>query len=514
MTNQPALTQGVNTASGKINSIRPPKYLRNAQKGLGSLSSESIISIVAIVVALVEVLGILAAIHAVMNTRTSQGAIAWGISLVTFPWLTLPLYAVFGRSKFKGYAVTRHLGDEKARHVIEECHKEAAEGDLILKEQARFEGALTRLVDLPITRFNKSRLLVDGEATFQRIFDGIAAAVDYILVEFYIVKDDKLGRELQSLLINKARENVSVYFLYDEIGSHKLPARYTREMNAAGVVTSAFHTTQGKTNQFQLNFRNHRKIVVVDGKMAFVGGHNVGDEYVTGHPKLGPWRDTHVELTGPVVQEVQFCFVQDWFWATSSIPELNWHLAKSANGNEETLVIPSGPADPFETCALMFTHAINSARERIWIASPYFVPDSQIIGALKLAALRGVDVRILIPEKPDHRIVYLASFAYYRDILPIGIQLYRFTGGFMHQKVFLVDSTCAAVGTANLDNRSFRLNFELTLLNYDRSFIDQVDEMLQDDFSRSRKAAMEDFTQRPFYFQLAVRFASLLSPIL
>jgi cardiolipin synthase len=478
------------------------------------VSSEWIITIIAISVTLVEILGILTAIHAVMNTRTSQGAIAWGISLVTFPWLALPLYAVFGRSKFKGYASIRHFRDETARQGLEECHKEAAEGDLILKDRSRFDGTLTRLVDLPITRFNKSRLLVDGEATFQRIFDSIAAAVDYILVEFYIVKDDNLGRELKSRLISKARENVRVYFLYDEIGSHKLPLSYIREMKAAGIFTSAFHSTQGKTNQFQLNFRNHRKIVIVDGKTAYVGGHNVGDEYVSGHPKLGPWRDTHVELTGPVVQEVQFCFIQDWFWATSRMPDLNWHLTKSSDGSEETLIIPSGPADPFDTCALMFTHVINSARERIWIASPYFVPDRQIIGALKLAALRGVDVRILLPEKPDHRVVHLASFAFYQNTIPLGIQLYRYTAGFMHQKVFLVDSTCAAVGTANLDNRSFRLNFELTFLNYDRSFIDQIDDMLQNDFTLSRKAALEDYIKKPFYFRLAVRFASLLSPIL
>ncbi len=478
------------------------------------MNSESIITIIAIAVTLVEILGILTAVHAVMNTRTSQGAIAWGISLVTFPWLALPLYAVFGRSKFKGYATIRHFRDEKARQVIEECHKEAVEKDLVPKDRSKLEGALSKLVDLPITRFNKSRLLVDGEVTFQSIFDGIETAKDYVLVEFFIIKDDTLGRELKSRLISKAREKVRVFFLYDEIGSHKLPSSYTREMKAAGIFTSAFHTTQGKTNQFQLNFRNHRKIVIVDGKTAYVGGHNVGDEYVSGHSTLGPWRDTHVELTGPVVQEVQFCFIQDWFWATSRMPDLNWQLTKSDGGFEETLIIPSGPADPFDTCALMFTHAINSARERIWIASPYFVPDSQIIGALKLAALRGVDVRILLPEKPDHRVVYLASFAFYQNTIPLGIQLYRFTAGFMHQKVFLVDSTCAAVGTANLDNRSFRLNFELTFLNYDRAFIDQIDDMLQNDFARSRTATLEDYTETPFYFRLAVRFASLLSPIL
>jgi len=162
----------------------------------------------------------------------------------------------------------------------------------------------------------------------------------------------------------------------------------------------------------------------------------------------------------------------------------------------------------------MFVQAIHMAKERIWIASPYFVPDGQVLSALKLAALRGVDVRILIPEKADHRIVYLASFSYYENILPIGIKLYRYTDGFMHQKVFLVDSNCAAVGTANLDNRSFRLNFELTLLNYDLSFIKKIEDMLKDDFSRSRPVELTDYTQRSFFFKLVVRSARLLAPIL
>jgi cardiolipin synthase len=177
-------------------------------------------------------------------------------------------------------------------------------------------------------------------------------------------------------------------------------------------------------------------------------------------------------------------------------------------------MIASGPADRLETCGLMFVQAINAAREQVWIASPYFVPDLQTLGALKLAALRGVDVRILLPEKADHRTVYLASFSYYQNTLPFGIKLYRYTAGFMHQKVFLIDSSCAAVGTANLDNRSFRLNFEITLLNYDSGFVKEVETMLENDFSRSRPATMEDYSQRPFFFKLAVRSARLLAPIL
>ena len=478
------------------------------------LNADVVLTIFAIVVPLVELLGIIAAVHAVMNARTSQGAIAWGISLVTFPWLALILYAIFGRNKFKGYVSLRNLKNESIQHVIDAYQTEAIEKRMIQEEPSTSEIALTRLSALPITRFNKSRLLIDGEETFRAIFEGIESAKEYILVQFYIIKDDELGRELKTKLIRKARENIRVYFLYDEIGSYKLSQTYIQEMQDEGIVTSAFHTTKGKANHFQLNFRNHRKIVIIDGKTAYVGGHNVGDEYVSKHPKFGAWRDTHVKVEGPVVKLVQYCFTQDWYWATNRIPDLNWELQKAENGCEEALIIASGPADPLETCSLMFVHAIHTARERIWIASPYFVPDGQVLSALKLAVLRGVDVRILIPEKPDHRTVYLASFSYYENTLPFGIKLYRYTAGFMHQKVFLVDSTCAAVGTANLDNRSFRLNFELTLLNYDLSFIKKVEDMLNEDFSRSQTVELTDYTQRSFFFKLAVRSARLLAPIL
>ena len=478
------------------------------------LNSDTVFLIVAIVVPLVELCGILAAVHAVMNARTSQGAIAWGISLLTFPWIALVLYAIFGRNKFKGYVLLRNSKDKAIRYVIDKCRVEASERGLIQKDPLTSEIALSRLADLPVTRFNKSHLLVNGEKTFRAIFEGIESAETYILVQFYIIKDDKLGRELKNRLIQKARENVKVYFLYDEIGSYKLPGSYVQDLQKEGIVTSAFHTTKGKANHFQLNFRNHRKVVIVDGKIAYIGGHNVGDEYISKHPKFGPWRDTHVMLEGPAVKLVQYCFIEDWYWATTRIPELSWEFQKAENGSEETLVVASGPADPLETCSLMFVHAIHSAKERIWIASPYFVPDEKVLGALKLAVLKGVDVRILIPERPDHRTVYLASLSYYEDTLPHGIKLYRYTAGFMHQKVFLVDSTCAAVGTANLDNRSFRLNFELTLLNYDMSFIKKIEDMLKDDFSRSRSVELKDYTHRSFFFKLVVRSARLFGPIL
>jgi cardiolipin synthase len=311
------------------------------------------------------------------------------------------------------------------------------------------------------------------------MFEAMEKATSYLLVQFFIVKDDELGRRFKEVLKTRAEQGIRVYFLYDEIGSKALSSEYIDDLKKSNVIVSPFHTTKGKANRFQINFRNHRKIVVVDGMVGFVGGHNVGDEYISRHCRFGSWRDTHVRVEGPVVKAIQFAFVEDWYWAYGDIPEgLTWQLVRADTGGHTCLSIASGPADNVDTCGLFFVEAINRAKKRIWIASPYFVPDQRILAALKLAALKGVQVRILLPQKPDHMAVYLASFANYEEILPLGIELYRYQKGFMHQKILLVDDDFAAVGTANMDNRSFRLNFEIMLLNFSRSFISTVETML------------------------------------
>lgn len=475
---------------------------------------DNFLTILAVVLFLVELAGILTAVHAVMNARTSQGAAAWAIALVTLPLVAIVLYAVFGRNRFQGYVRMRSRRDARIHHQVDALWANAEQAGLIRQPTTEAERALIKLADMPILRGNQSRLLIDGRETFDKLFEDVAAARAYILVQFFTIKDDDLGRKLNAALIRKAAEGVRIYFLYDEIGSYKLPDSYLQGLRQAGIHVTAFHSTRGRTNHFQLNFRNHRKIVVVDGLVAYVGGHNVSDEYLSRHPKFGRWRDTHVRVLGPIVKAVQFTFLEDWHWATQNLPEWDWQLTPQATGGEEMLLVASGPADPLETCGLMFVQAIHMAASRIWIASPYFVPDIQILSALKLAVLRGVDVRILLPDKADHRTVHLASFSYYAKTLPVGIKLYRYTSGFMHQKAFLVDEHCAAVGSANLDNRSFRLNFELTLLNFDRNTIKAVEAMLSDDFDHSRRVTLEEYSARGFFFRLAVQSARLLAPIL
>jgi cardiolipin synthase len=383
---------------------------------------------------------------------------------------------------------------------------------------------------MPFLPGNSVRTLVNGTATFEAIFQAIENARHYVIVQFFIVRDDALGEMFKDALIAKAQQGVRVYFLYDSIGSFDLPHRYVASLRAGGVDTHPFATTRRFVNRLQLNFRNHRKIVSVDGERAFVGGHNVGVEYLGGKPPLSPWRDTHIEVRGPAVASIQFVFTEDWYWATQQLPQLHLPTAPPpdlaapsdpansthpATGHDmHCLVVPSGPADKQETCSLFFVEAINAARERIWITTPYLVPDEAVFSALRLAALRGVDVRILIPSRRDHVVVFEASKLYAYDSLRAGIRIFRYQPGFLHQKVVLIDSVAAAVGSANLDNRSFRLNFEIMVMTVDRDFAKEVEAMLLADFAESREIDRNEYRNASALRRVLMHVARLFSPIL
>jgi len=470
----------------------------------------------AIAYALLELGGIAAAVHAILNARSSQGSIAWAISLIAMPAIAVPLYLIFGRNRFLGYVKARRDLDNRIAEEIQSLTI-TAEGyaETANNADGRDLDALEKLALMAFTGGNKLELLVDGEAIFAAMFDTIERARHYVLVQFFIVRDDQIGRQMQQLLARKSSQGVRVYFLYDEIGSYSLPGKYIDECRQAGIEIRAFRTRQGRFNRFQVNFRNHRKTVVVDGETAFIGGANLGDEYLGRDPKIGDWRDTYVQISGPAVTATQIIFVEDWNWASGRlIEQLNWSSSAIPNSTTTALALPSGPADKLESCNLMFLRAINAAKDRFWIASPYFVPNAEIVAALQLAGLRGVDVRILLPANPDHLLVHLASFDYIRRTGSDNVRFFRYTEGFMHQKVFLVDDFAAGIGTANLDNRSFRLNFELTLLVACETFAGDVQTMLEKDFAAAEPVEADEINLRGLGFRLASKSAGLLSPIL
>ena len=457
-------------------------------------------------------LGLLSAMEAVMTTRTTQGAIAWAVSLVAFPYLAVPAYWILGRSRFRGYVTARRTG---IRHRGGEIVRRARDGvaPWVQAHGGRESAARVgeALAGMPTLLGNEVALLVDGEETFEDILRGVETAKEYVLFQFFIVRDDELGRRCRDTLIHRARAGVRVFFLYDALGSAGLPSAYLESLRSAGVKVSAFRTRKGFSNFFQVNFRNHRKVVVVDGRAAWIGGHNVSDKYLGKDPKVGHWRDTHVRIEGPAALGAQLSFFEDWRWAAGEEIELDWAARPAREPGAPVLIVPSGPADELETATLMFLHAIQSARDRLWIASPYFVPDESVLAALQLACLRGVDVRVLIPNTPDHLLAYLAAFSYFEDVDQLGGRFFRYDDGFLHEKVVLIDRQFVMIGTANFDNRSFRLNFEITAAVGGEDFVAAAEKMLTADFACSHAMRPGVLAAKPFWFRLAVRLARLTS---
>lgn len=468
---------------------------------------------IALLVTAFYIVGIISAVNAVMTVRTSQGAIAWAVSLVSIPFVAVPAYLVFGRSKFQGMVRAYEQRQTEIDALVARIREELAPWTVIESGQPSVYQALHKLSGFELTRGNRADLLINGEATFQSIFSGIAQAQDYVLVQFYMFHDDGLGRRMQHALIERARSGVRVFMLYDEVGSKGLPQTYIDELRAAGVEVSSFKPTQGWRNRFQLNFRNHRKIVVVDGKVGWVGGHNVGDEYLGLDPEMSPWRDTHVRLEGPAAIQLQAVVLSDWYWATREIPSLTWTPTPSG-GEQRVMIVPTSPRQRLEAAGLMFTTALHSAKRRIWLSAPYFVPDGAVMKALELAALRGVDVRVLTTGKGDSLPVYLAAFHYIDQLRDLGIRFYAYTPGFLHEKVALVDDDIATVGTANFDNRSFRLNFEVTALIADTGFAREMEAMFQRDFEHAEVIDPEALDEKPFWWHLGVNLSRLAAPVL
>ena len=464
---------------------------------------------------LFHVLGLISSVHAILRTRTPQGAIAWAVSLNALPIVAVPAYWVLGRSKFHGYVnawrdTSLDIQDDLKR-VLRGFQPYLVESPRAFPEYE----AIKKLANFQFVSGNKVDLLVNGEATYDSIEAGIEAAESYVLFQFYILRADRSGNRFKDQLIRKAQDGVDVYVLYDELGSNALEREWIADFTAANIRILPFNTRQGPENRFQLNFRNHRKIVVVDGKSAWIGGLNVGDDYLGEDPKLTPWRDTHMHIEGPAALVAQATFVSDWHWASREfLNDLSWQPMPAKNDDKNVLVLASGPADELETASLFFTTVLNLARERVWIATPYFIPDEATMVALRLALLKGIDVRIVTPRLNDNWFVRHAANVYLSELAGLGAKVYFYEQGFMHQKVMLMDNRVAMVGTVNFDNRSFRLNFEITGVVADTEFVSEVEAMLLDDLSHSTELIHYSLEDQSLWERFKARGSVLLAPVL
>lgn len=443
-------------------------------------------------------------IIAIMISRTAQGAIAWLISLITFPYLSIPIFWILSCPKFCGYIIKKNiLNNKKFKkytifNINYNCNVKLVE----------------KLAMLPLTKANYAKLLINGYITFKSMFDGIKRAKKYILIQFFIIKNDKIGQKLKNFLIYSAKKGVKIFFIYDNIGSYKLSNNFIKELRKAGIKIFSFGFCKGWKNFLKINFCNHRKLIIVDGKEGWTGGLNIGIEYLGIKKKIGYWRDTHLHIIGPSVLCLQEIFLEDWYWTTGKqIKFLNWKPLISKFKNQHIIIVPSGPVYNINNASLLIQNSINIAKKKFWITSPYFIPDQSVIDSLKLAALRGVDVKIIIPERTDHLLVYLSTFSFLADLIKFGVKIYKYIKGFLHQKVMLIDDHTASVGTINLDNRSFRLNFEITAYIIDSDFAKDVYFMLKQDLLYCKLITLNEINCRSLINKLISKAAFLASPI-
>ncbi|MFP5384889.1 MAG: cardiolipin synthase [Bacteriovoracia bacterium] len=456
-------------------------------------------------------MGIYCAAMAILRSRTPQGATAWVMSLLSFPFISVPAYFLLGRNKFEGYNTKRRILDRKIENELIELAPLTNEFIPSIEEMK----VITRLVSPKnqpgFTRGNRIKLLVDADEAFPEMLEEIEKAREYIIFQFYVVRGDETGCAFLNALIRKAKAGVKVTFMNDAIGV-EVPKPLMKRMIDAGIETGTFNESTHK-GKLQINFRNHRKILVIDGRVAFIGGMNIGDEYRGLTIQFGPWRDTSVRLEGPAVIAAQLACAKDWYCIHEKPIKVNWNI-HGTKSDSTVMVLHSGPADEKHTILLSLISLINMATERLWIANPYYVPPESLMDAILLASLRGVDVKILVPSYSDATFVMLASKVYQKPLLKHGVKLYRYTPGFLHQKVMLVDDQFAVVGSANFDCRSMFINFEVSVISNDKNFVTDCAKMLEKDFSVSEEVFLKEFREVPIFQKILTRAANLLAPVL
>lgn len=458
----------------------------------------------------------------ILERRKTSTTIAWLLILVTLPYMGFVLYLFFGRdiSRRRVFRVKENEKKE-IRRLAGRQFQELERGELPFNEvvSEEFRGLIRMNLKLSHAIYSQDNtvdIFTDGRKKFDRLFDSVRQAKKHIHVEYYIFRNDGLGRRLLELLEEKARDGVEVRVLIDGVGN-KFPGSRLEEARKSGVEVATFFPNKVLPYlELLVNHRNHRKIVVIDGEEAYIGGFNVGEEYLGSNSRMGYWRDTHLRVTGSAVYDIQSRFILDWRLSSgrdiSGNPD--YFPDQPGTGQVAMQLVASGPENSLEQIKYGFIEMINQASESIDIQTPYFVPDDSLLEAVKIALLRGVRVRIMIPNKPDHIFVYWATYSYIGDLLPFGLEAYTYENGFLHAKTMVADRKVLTCGTANFDIRSFRLNFEANSFIYNQETAGQYTRLFEEDMTLSRQITLEDYQNRPFSVRLKEPVARLLSPLL
>lgn len=457
----------------------------------------------------------------ILEFRHPAKSIAWLFIMFVFPAIGFVMY-YFLAKEYKHRRKVRYkwskVSEETRLHIFRHSkivHRVSDLTNAEMHHQERLFSLLQNIPDSPITSCNKTTVLTNAPQTYEAILAAIDKAQNHIHLEYYTIRSDEIGEVFKNALIRKARDGVKVRLIYDGVGSMELSNQYLKDLKDAGVECRGFLPPFIAFFDKRINYRNHRKIVVVDGRIGFLGGINIGDEYLGKNRKLGYWRDTHLQLEGDSVYFLQFLFLNDWSLVSrQKLIGESYFPIMDCQGEEQAQIIASGPDGHWDSILDMFFASISVAKRRIYIATPYFIPDPSILMSLKTAGLSGIDVRIIIPGVPDHKLVHWASLSYVEELLQAGVRFYQYQKGFMHAKVMIVDDSLASIGTANMDMRSFFSNFELNALLFDPKTIDRVESDFMRDMADSKELTLYAFERRPRTQKALEVVARLLSPLL
>ncbi|HLO60626.1 MAG TPA: cardiolipin synthase [Bacteroidales bacterium] len=469
---------------------------------------------------------VLVCVRIIFDTRSSSKTLAYLLLAIFVPVGGMIFYFVFGINYHKRLIYSKKLVEDEVQ-LSEVNRKTVSLSARNLKRNAQAIGNGQSLVSLlmndglsPLTSGNKVTLLVNGEEKFPELLRAIENATHHIHLEYYIYEDDKIGNEIKNALIRKASEGVEVRMIYDDFGSSSIRGDLVDELREGGVEAYPFNRIRWLYFANRINYRNHRKIVIIDGDSGFIGGINVSDRYFNREddgPEKIYWRDTHLKIDGPGILFLQHIFLCDWNFCSGQKmkPEKEYfHATPLKHSNVSVQIAASGPDSPASTIKLSFLKAINLAREEILLTTPYLIPGGSIMDALKVASLGGVKVKILVPGTSDSRLVNFAAWSNYGELLKAGIEIYCYRKGFIHAKTMVIDGAISVVGTANMDHRSFDLNFEVNAIVYGAEFGEQLCDSFHTDLKYAIRLNYEEWKSQPVYLRLAERTARLLSPLL
>lgn len=447
----------------------------------------------------------------------------WLLVLYFVPILGIFLYFMIGHDFHKQH-MFRSKEIEDAMHSAISMQEET----IIRDEFEPKDSRLKKYLDVVLMNLgmagavystdNDIEIYTDGREKFRALYEEMQKAREYIHIQYYIIRNDELWQSFEELLIEKVRQGVEVRLLYDSMGSRTMKKSDWKRLREAGIQVGEFFPALLGRLQLRINYRNHRKIVVIDGKTAFVGGFNIGREYVGLDPKFGYWRDTHLQIRGSAVLSLHIRFILDWNYATKQnlfmIDRYFREHGEERQGEAAVQIIASGPDSKWQNIRNVYLKMISKARKNIYIQTPYFIPDETILNAIRIAAMSGVDVRVMVPCKPDHPFVYWATYSYIGDLLEAGAKCYTYDNGFLHAKGMVVDGVVSCYGTANMDIRSFCLNFEVNAVVYSVRTAERLEALFLEDLKACTRVTQELYGKRSYLVRFKEQFSRLFSPLL